>query len=34
MSAYYYDFETEPSKSHSEHANGVVFVGGLRFSFF
>jgi hypothetical protein len=33
-SAYYYDFQTESSKSHSENANGVVFVGGLRFSFF
>jgi hypothetical protein len=33
-SAYYYDFETDSTGSHSGHANGAVFVGGLRFSFF
>jgi hypothetical protein len=32
--AYYYDFETDSNASHSEHANGAVFVGGIRFSFF
>ncbi len=33
-SAYYYDFETDSNRSHSEHANGAALVGGIRFSFF
>ena len=33
-SAYYYDFETDSNGSRSEYANGAVFLGGLRFSFF
>ena len=33
-SAYYYDFETDSNGSRSGYANGAVFVGGLRFSFF
>jgi hypothetical protein len=33
-SAYYYDFETDSSGSRSRYANGAVFLGGLRFSFF
>jgi hypothetical protein len=33
-SAYYYDFETDSNGARSEYANGAVFVGGLRFSFF
>jgi hypothetical protein len=33
-SAYYYDFETESNGSPSGYANGAVFVGGIRFSFF
>ena len=33
-SAYYYDFETDSQGSANRHANGVVFLGGVRFSFF
>jgi hypothetical protein len=31
---YYYDFETDSNRSRSKYANGAVFVGGIRFSFF
>jgi Gram-negative porin len=33
-SAYYYDFETNSTRSGSNYANGAVFLSGLRFSFF
>jgi hypothetical protein len=33
-SAYYYDFEADSNGLGSGYANGVVLVGGLRFSFF
>jgi hypothetical protein len=33
-SAYYYDFKTDSNATRSGYANGAVFVGGLRFSFF
>jgi hypothetical protein len=33
-SAYYYDFETDSNRSRAGYANGAVFIGGLRFSFF
>jgi hypothetical protein len=32
--AYYYDFETNSTRSRSNDANGAVFLSGLRFSFF
>jgi hypothetical protein len=32
--AYYYDFETDSTRSGSGYANGVMFLSGLRFSFF
>jgi Gram-negative porin len=32
--AYYYDFGTDSKRSGSSYANGGVFLGGLRFSFF
>jgi hypothetical protein len=33
-SAYYYDFQTDSEGSANGHANGVVFLAGVRFSFF
>jgi Gram-negative porin len=32
--AYYYDFETDSTRSGNRYANGAVFLGGIRFSFF